>query len=92
MSSAAAPLPRRPNPVLVVIRVMVVTLAFGVLGLGFGGLMGIIVVSILNAIGMPTNMDMAVFAGGIPAAAIGLVAGFAVIVRSERQALRGPVR
>ena len=95
MSSAAAPLPRRPNPVLVLIRVLVVTVAFGILGLGFGGLMGIIGVSIINAVGVTinavgvtTDMDMALFAGGLPGAVIGLLAGFVVMVRSERQQLR----
>ena len=50
MSSAAAPFRRRPSPILVLIRVLVVTAAFGILGLGFGGLMGIIGVSIINAV------------------------------------------
>ena len=82
------PAPRRPNPVLVVVRVIVVTVAFAILGLGVGGLMGIVGVSIINAAGVPTDMYMALFAGAIPAAVIALLIGFALIVRSERQALR----
>ena len=77
---------RRPNPVLVVVRVIVVTVAFAVLGLGVGGLMGIIGVSIINAAGVPTDMYMALFAGAIPGGLIAGAIGFVVIVRSEKRA------
>ena len=110
MSSAAAPAPRRPNPVAVLIRVVVVTLAFGVLGLGIGGLLGIIAKSttrlpsastiasrgssrgrtaaMVNPSGNTADMSFALFAGGVPGAAIGLLVGFAIIVRSEQAAFR----
>jgi glucose-6-phosphate-specific signal transduction histidine kinase len=88
MSSAALPIGRRPNPVLVVIRVIVVAIAFGVLGGGVGGLMGIVGVSIINLAGIATDMYMALFAGVIPGALIGLTAGLGLIIRSERQHVR----
>jgi hypothetical protein len=68
--------------------VVVVTLAFGVLGLGIGGLLGIIAISVINMAGEVTDMSFALFAGGVPGAAIGLLVGFAIIVRSEQAAFR----
>ena len=88
MNSAAMPAPRCPNPVLVLVRVAVVTVAFGVLGMGVGGLMGIIGVSIISAAGVPTDMYMALFAGAIPGAVVGLALGLVAIIRSERKAMR----
>ncbi len=88
MNSAATPVRRRPNPAVVLIRVIVVTVAFGVLGGGVGGVMGIIGVAIINAAGVPTNMYMAIIAGVIPGALIAGVVGLVVIVRSERKVLQ----
>ena len=88
MNSAAVPARRRPNPVLVLVRVIVVTVAFAVLGLGVGGLMGIIGVSIMNAAGAPTDMEMAIFVGAMPGAVIAAAIGLVVIVRSERKAFQ----
>lgn len=70
------------------VRVIVVTVAFGVLGMGVGGLMGIIGISIMNAAGIATDMDLAIFVGALPGAVIAAVVGLVVIVRSERQNLR----
>lgn len=82
------PAQRHPNPVLVLVRVIVVTVAFGVLGLGIGGLIGIIGVSIMKVAGVATDMDLAIFVGALPGAVIGAAVGFVVIVRSEKQALK----
>ncbi len=90
MSSAAVPR-RRTNPVVVLIRVIVVTVAFGILGGGVGALMGIIGVAIINAAGVPTDMSMALFTGAVPGGLIGAVIGFVVIVRSERRAMQNRI-
>ena len=87
MNSAALPARRRPNPVLVLVRVAIVTVAFGVLGLGVGGLIGIIGIAIINAAGVATDMSLVLFVGAMPGAVIGLAFGLLMIVRSERQAL-----
>ncbi len=88
MNSAATPAPRGTNPVLVLVRLIVVTIAFGVLGMGVGGLMGIVVVSIINATGLAMDMYMALFGGAVPGALIGAAVGLVVIVRSERKAIQ----
>ena len=87
MNSAAVPARKRANPIAILIRVVVVTFAFGVLGLGFGGLLGIIAISVINLAGAPTDMSMALFAGAMPGAVIGVLVGLVVIVRSEHRAL-----
>jgi hypothetical protein len=56
--------------------------------MGVGGLMGIIGVSIISAAGVPTDMYMALFAGAIPGAVVGLALGLVAIIRSERKAMR----
>jgi hypothetical protein len=88
LSEAAAPARRKPNLVLALVRVIVMTVAFGVLGMGVGGLLGIIAVAVINMAGVATDMSMALFAGAMPGAVIGALMGFAVIVRSERQAIK----
>lgn len=70
------------------IRVVVITLAFAILGLGLGGFFGIVALSIINLSGEPMNMFLALFAGGVPGAVIGAAVGLVLILRSERQALR----
>ena len=87
MNSAAVPARKRANPIAILIRVVVVTVAFGVLGLAFGGLLGIIAISVINLAGAPTDMSMALFAGAMPGAVIGALVGLVVIVRSERRAM-----
>lgn len=89
MNAEAAPARRRPNPVAVLIRIVVVTIAFGVLGLGVGGLLGIISISIISLVGEHTDMSMALFAGALPGAVIGALVGLALIVRSEINTSRG---
>ncbi|MGH9521496.1 MAG: hypothetical protein ACRD3E_03070 [Terriglobales bacterium] len=89
MSSAAQPAPRPPNPIGILVRVVVITIAFAVLGLGLGGLFGIVALTVINLTGEPINMTLALFAGGLPGAVIGGIVGLVLIVRSERQALRG---
>jgi hypothetical protein len=89
VNSAAVPARKRANPIAILVRVVVVTFAFGVLGLGFGGLLGIIAISVINLAGEPTDMYMALFAGAMPGAVIGALVGLVVIVRSERRAIRG---
>ena len=89
MNSAAVPTRKRSNPIAVLVRVVVVTVAFGVLGLGFGGLLGILAISVINLAGEPTDMSMALFAGAMPGAVIGALVGLVVIVRSERRAMLG---
>ena len=86
--TSASPVRRRSNPFAILVRVVVLTAAFGVLGLAVGGLMGILAVSIMNLAGQHIDMDMALFAGGMPGAVIGLVGGLVVIVNSERKQLR----
>ena len=88
MSAAAQPVPRPPNPIAMLIRIVVITIAFAILGLGVGGLFGIVALSIINLTGEPMNMTLALFAGGLPAAAVGAVVGLILILRSERRALR----
>lgn len=87
MNSAAVPARKRANPIAILIRVVVVTVAFGVLGLAFGGLLGIIAISVINLAGETTDMSMALFAGAMPGAVIGVLVGLVVIVRSEHRAL-----
>ena len=87
MNSAAVPARKRTNPIAILIRVVVVTVAFGVLGFAFGGLLGIIAISVINLAGAPTDMSMALFAGAMPGAVIGVLVGLVVIVRSEHRAL-----
>ena len=89
VNSAAVPARKRANPIAILIRVVVVTFAFGVLGFAFGGLLGIIAISVINLAGAPTDMSMALFAGAMPGAVIGALVGLVVIVRSERRAMRG---
>jgi hypothetical protein len=89
VNSAAVPARKRANPIAILIRVVVVTFAFGVLGFAFGGLLGIIAISVINLAGAPTDMSMALFAGAMPGAVIGVLVGLVVIVRSERRAMRG---
>lgn len=86
VNSAAVPARKRRNPIAIVIRVAVVTVAFGVLGLAFGGLLGIIAISVINLAGEPTNMSMVLFTGAMPGAVIGALVGLVVIVRSETRA------
>ena len=88
LNTAAAPARKRPNPVLILVRVIVVTIAFGVLGMGVGGLLGIISISVINLAGELTDMSMALFAGALPGAVIGALVGLVVIIRSERSAMR----
>ena len=88
MNSAAVPARKRPNPIAVLLRVVIVTVAFGVLGLAFGGLLGIIAISVINLAGEPTDMSMALFTGAMPGAVIGALVGLVVIVRSESRAMR----
>ena len=88
MSTAPQPVQRRVNPLVIVLRVVVVTLAFGVLGLGLGGLFGIISIAIINLAGQTTDMSMALFAGGAPGAVIGVLTGLVLMIRSEWQANR----
>ena len=92
MNSASSPVRKRSNPFAIVARVVVMSAAFGVLGLGLGGLMGILAVSIMNLAGQQIDMEMALFAGGVPGAAIGLVGGLVVMVNSERKQLRRATR
>ena len=87
VNSAAVPARKRANPIAILIRVVVVTFAFGVLGFAFGGLLGIIAISVINLAGAPTDMSMALFAGAMPGAVIGALVGLVVIVRSERRAM-----
>jgi hypothetical protein len=87
VNSAAVPARKRANPIAILIRVVVVTVAFGVLGLAFGGLLGIIAISVINLAGETTDMSMALFAGAMPGAVIGVLVGLVVIVRSEHRAL-----
>jgi hypothetical protein len=86
--TSASPARKRSNPLAILVRVVVMTAAFGVLGLGLGGLMGIVAVSVMNLTGLHVDMDMALFAGGMPGAVIGLVGGLVVMVHSERKQLR----
>ena len=90
MSTAPQAVRRPPNPIAVLIRIIVITLAFAILGLGVGGLFGIISVSLINLSGQSTNMYMALFAGGLPGAAVGALVGLIVIVRLEWKAMRAP--
>lgn len=87
VNSAAVPARKRANPIAILIRVVVVTFAFGVLGFAFGGLLGIIAISVINLAGAPTDMSMALFAGAMPGAVIGVLVGLVVIVKSEHRAL-----
>jgi hypothetical protein len=87
VNSAAVPARKRANPIAILMRVAAVTVAFGVLGLGLGGLLGIIAISVINLVGEPTDMYMALFAGAMPGAVIGALVGLVVIVRSERRAM-----
>lgn len=89
MSAAAVPERRRANPALILIRIVVVTVAFGVLGMGLGGLLGIVGISVINLAGEHTDMSFALFFGVVPGAAIGAVLGLAVMIRSEIQAAQG---
>jgi hypothetical protein len=77
---------RRGSFAGVLVRVVVITVAGMVLGLALGGLLGIIVLATLNATGVPENMAAALYSYGVPGAVIGGIAGFAVIVWSERKA------
>ena len=79
MKPASASMRKRSNPFAILVRVLVMTAAFGVLGLSIGGLMGILAISIMNLAGQHIDMNMALFAGGMPGAVIGLVLGLAVI-------------
>lgn len=88
MSAAAQPVPRGPNPIAILLRVVIITFAFAILGLGMGGFFGIVALSVINLTGEPVNMYMALFAGGLPGALIGGVVGLVLIIRSERKALR----
>jgi len=88
MSTAPQQAQRRANPLVIVLRIVVVTLAFGVLGLGLGGLFGIISIAIINLAGQTTDMSMALFAGGAPGAVIGALTGLVLMIRSEWQANR----
>ena len=85
MSTAAAPARKRFNPLAFVVRVVVITIAFGVLGGGIGVLMGIVGISIINLAGQQTDMGMALFVGALPGVAIGACVGFVVILGSERK-------
>ncbi len=89
MSSAPAPARRRrTNPFAVVVRVVVITVAFGVLGGGIGVLMGILGISVINMVGEHTDMGLALFVGALPGLAIGAVVGFIIVIGSERKAVR----
>ena len=88
MSTAPQQAKRRANPLVILLRIVIVTLAFGILGLGLGGLFGIISIAIINLAGQTTDMSMALFAGGAPGAVIGLLTGVVLMVRSERQAFQ----
>jgi hypothetical protein len=86
--TSASPVRKRSNPFAILVRIIVLTIASGILGLGVGGFMGIVAVSIMNVAGQHIDMDMALFAGGMPGAVIGLVGGLVVMVNSERKQLR----
>ena len=89
MSAAAAPAPGRgANPIAVLVRVMVITVAFGILGGGLGALMGILGVTIINLAGQQTDMGIVLFVGAVPGFVIGAAVGLTVIVSSERRAAR----
>ena len=88
MSTAPQQAKRRANPLVILLRIVIVTLAFGILGLGLGGLFGIISIAIINLAGQTTDMSMALFAGGAPGAVIGLLTGLVLMVRSERHAIQ----
>lgn len=88
MSTTAQPAVHAPNPIAILIRVVVITLAFAILGLGLGGFFGILGLSVANLAGERVDMILALFAGGVPGAMIGGVLGLVLIVRSERKALR----
>lgn len=89
MSTAAAPVPRRrSNPVVALIRFLIITVAFAILGGGLGTLMGIVGLSIINVAGEHTNMGLALFFGALPGLVIGALAGMVVIIIFERRAAR----
>ena len=88
MSTAPQLAPRTPNPFAVLVRIVFITLAFGILGLALGGFFGILAIVILNYTGHQINMYMALFWGGLPAGVLGLFVGVVLVVRSEWKALR----
>ena len=89
MSTSAVPGRRPTNLALVLIRIVVVTFAFGVLGMALGGLLGIVAISVINLAGEHTDMSFALFFGVMPGAAIGAVFGAAMMIKSEIWAARG---
>jgi glucose-6-phosphate-specific signal transduction histidine kinase len=89
VTGAAQPVrKRRVNPIAVLVRVVVITIAFGVLGGGLGVLMGIIGISVINLAGEHTDMGMALFVGALPGLVIGAAVGMIIVISSERKALR----
>jgi hypothetical protein len=87
MSAEAVRARRKPSLVLALVRIVVFTAAFAVLGFALGGLMGIVAIAVINLAGERTDMVMALFAGALPGAGIGLAVGFIVMVRSEMKAI-----
>jgi hypothetical protein len=89
VSTAATPAPRdRSNPIAVLVRIIVITVAFGILGGGLGALMGILGISIINLAGEHTDMGLAIFVGALPGLVIGAIVGFVVVIAWERRAAR----
>lgn len=85
MSTAPTLQPRRrPSRFLMAVRVVVLTVAFTLLGFAFGGLLGIVCVAILRAMGNNLDMYMAI-GGAVPGAGIGAVVGFVIALVSERR-------
>lgn len=88
MSTAPQVAHRAPNPVGILLRIVIITGAFAILGLGLGGFFGIVALSIIKLFGEAADMYLALFAGGLPGAVIGAVVGLVLILRSERDAFR----
>lgn len=88
MSTAPQIAHQTPNPVGILIRIVIITGAFAILGLGLGGFFGIVAVSIIRMAGQSVDMYLALFAGGLPGAVIGAAVGLVLILRSERDAFR----
>ncbi len=80
-----AAVPRRPSTAALVVRVVVVTFAFGVLGFALGGLLGIIVLGTMQATGVPENMHAAFSGFAVPGGIVGALAGLAAMLYSEKR-------
>lgn len=70
----------------VIVRVVVVTILFTMLGFALGGLIGVASISIMQAAHLPISLQDALWFGAIPGAVLGFVAGLVVITISERRA------